>query len=135
MFSKEEDNRKNNRCANFEVLRIVIMLLIIIGHIMMYSAKLDKVGTVEYYITNAVRSFTMVAVNTFVLITGYFGTDRKWRKLLGLDLKVCFYTWLGGLAIAFGIHKFNLIKDIQLFFPVITKQYWYIVSAEQTENT
>ena len=32
----------------------------------------------------------------------------------------------GGLAIAFGIHKFNLIKDIQLFFPVITKQYWYI---------
>lgn len=98
MFSKEEDNRKNNRCANFEVLRIVIMLLIIIGHIMMYSAKLDKVGTVEYYITNAVRSFTMVAVNTFVLITGYFGTDRKWRKLLGLDLKVCFYTWLGGGA-------------------------------------
>ena len=96
MFSKEEDNRKNNRCANFEVLRIVIMLLIIIGHIMMYSAKLDKVGTVEYYITNAVRSFTMVAVNTFVLITVYFGTDRKWRKLLGLDLKVCFYTWLGG---------------------------------------
>lgn len=128
MFTKEADNtRKNNRCANFEALRIVIMLLIIIGHIMMYSTKLDKVGTVEYYITNAVRSFTMVAVNTFVLITGYFGTNRKWRKLLGLDLKVCFYTWLGvGLAIAFGIHKFNLIKDIQLFFPVITKQYWYI---------
>ena len=82
MFTKEADNtRKNNRCANFEALRIVIMLLIIIGHIMMYSTKLDKVGTVEYYITNAVRSFTMVAVNTFVLITGYFGTNRKWRKL------------------------------------------------------
>ena len=96
MFSKEVDNKENNRCANFEALRIVLMLLIIIGHIMMYSDKLDKVGTVEYYITNAVRSFSMVAVNTFVLITGYFGTNRKWKKLLGLDLKVCFYTWLGG---------------------------------------
>ena len=38
MFTKEADNtRKNNRCANFEALRIVIMLFIIIGHIMMYS--------------------------------------------------------------------------------------------------
>lgn len=36
------------------------------------------------------------------------------------------YLARGGLAVAFGIHKLNLIKDIQLFFPIITKQYWYI---------
>lgn len=96
MFSESVYDKENSRCANFEVLRIVLMLLIVVGHIMMYSEKLDKVGTVGYYITNAVRSFTMVAVNTFILNTGYFGTNRKWRKLLGLDLKVCFFTWLGG---------------------------------------
>ena len=96
MFSEAIYDKENSRCVNFEVLRIVLMLLIIVGHIMIYSAKLDKVGTADYYITNAARSFAMVAVNTFILITGYFGTNRKWRKLLGLDIKVCFYTWLGG---------------------------------------
>lgn len=30
------------------------------------------------------------------------------------------------MAIALGIHTISLTKDIQLLFPVITKQYWYI---------
>lgn len=115
------------RQTNFEVLRIVLMLLIIVGHIMMYHESLSIPGTTNYYITNFIRSFTMVAVNTFVLLTGYFGTNRNWKKLFKLDLRVCFYTWIGfGFAVAFGIHTISLSKDIQLLFPVITKQYWYV---------
>lgn len=118
---------RKTRYANFELLRIVLMLLIIVGHITMYSGKLDELITVDYYLTNFLRSFAMVAVNSFVLITGYFGTSRNWKKLFGLDLRVCFYTWIGfALAVVFGIHKVSLIKDIQLLFPVMTKQYWYI---------
>lgn len=120
-------DRKSDRQPNFELLRIVLMLLIIAGHITMYSGKLKDMGTTDYYITNFLRSFTMVAVNAFVLLTGYFGTKRNWTKLMKLDLRVCFYTWVGfALAVTFGIHTISVTKDIHLLFPVITKQYWYI---------
>lgn len=120
-------DRKSDRQPNFELLRIVLMLLIIAGHVTMYSGKLKDMGTTDYFISNFLRSFTMVAVNAFVLLTGYFGTKRNWKKLMKLDLRVCFYTW-GGFAIAvtFGIHTISVAKDIQLLFPVVTKQYWYI---------
>ena len=118
--------KDNNRQSNFELLRIVLMLLIIAGHVTMYSGKLKDLGTTDYYLTNFLRSFTMVAVNAFVLLTGYFGTKRNWKKLMKLDLRVCFYTWVGfALAVTFGIHTINATKDIQLLFPVISKQYWY----------
>lgn len=118
---------RRDRQPNFELLRIVLMLLIIAGHITMFSGKLKDVGTTDYYISNFLRSFTMVAVNAFVLLTGYFGSKRNWRKLFKLNLRVCFYTWVGfALAVALGVHTISLTKDIQLLLPVITKQYWYV---------
>lgn len=120
-------NEGKTRNKNYEMLRIVLMILIIIGHMVMYSEKLDDIGTLEYFITNFFRSFTMIAVNSFVLISGYFSINLKWNKLFLLDIRVCFYTWTGFLlAVILAIYKVNLIKDIQFLFPVITKQYWYI---------
>lgn len=120
-------DRRSERQPNFELLRIVLMLFIIAGHITMYSGKLKDLGTTDYYISNFLRSFTVVAVNAFVLLTGYFGTIRNWKKLIKLDLRVCFYTWVGlSVAVTFGIHTISLTKDIQLLFPVIMKQYWYV---------
>ena len=118
---------KRERQANFELLRIVLMLLIVMGHVIMYSGKSNQIGTIDYYIANFIRSFTMVAVNAFVLLTGYFGTNRNVKKLLRMDMRVCLYTW-GGLilGIIWGDHNFSLTKDIQLLFPVATKQYWFI---------
>ena len=40
------------RESNFELLRIVLMLLIIVGHLLLNSEKLGAIGTKEYYITN-----------------------------------------------------------------------------------
>ena len=118
---------KKERQANFELLRIVLMLLIVMGHIIMYSDKLSKTGTADYYIANFIRSFTTVAVNAFVLLTGYFGTTRNIKKLFAMDMRVCFYTWGGFLlGIILNVHTHSFTKDIQLLFPVATKQYWFI---------
>lgn len=40
------------RESNFELLRIVLMLLIIVGHLLLNREKLGAIGTKEYYITN-----------------------------------------------------------------------------------
>lgn len=123
------EGRGTCRCANYELMGIIMMFFIIMGHVTMYSGKLDTLGTVDYYITNSIRSFCMMAVNVFVIRSGYFGINLKWDKILRFDLRTCFYTWLGlVIGIAFGIHQINFMQDIKLLFPVITKQYWYITA-------
>lgn len=106
-----------------------MMLFIIMGHVTMYSGKLAALNTIDYYITNFIRSFCIMAVNVFVIRSGYFGITLRWDKILRFDLRTCFYTWLGlMIGIAFGIHQINFMQDIKLLFPVITKQYWYITA-------
>lgn len=115
------------RESNFELLRIVLMLLIIVGHLLLNSEKLGAIGTKEYYITNIMRSFTVFGVNGFILLSGYFGINLNYKKLIRLDIKILFYTWIFfAIGIISGIHQINIIKDILLIFPVITKRYWFI---------
>lgn len=115
------------RKSNFELLRIVLMLFIVAGHVTMYSGKLSVIGTSDYYITNITRSFCMISVNTFILLSGYFGIKLKVDKLIKLDFRVIFYTWIIFIiSVILKIHEINIIKDILLIFPVITKQYWFI---------
>lgn len=115
------------RESNFELLRIVLMLLIIIGHLLLNSERLGAIGTKEYYITNIMRSFTVFGVNGFILLSGYFGINLNYKKLIRLDIKILFYTWIFfAIGIVSGIHQINIIKDILLIFPVITKRYWFI---------
>lgn len=115
------------RYSNFELLKIFLMLFIIAGHVIMYSEKSSLMGSFDYYTTNIIRSFCMVAVNVFVLLSGYFGIKLKAEKLIKLDLRIVFYTWIiFAFAVALNIHEVHLLKDILLLLPVTTKQYWFI---------
>lgn len=115
------------RESNYELLRIILMLLIIVGHLLLNSERLGTIGTKEYYITNIMRSFTVFGVNGFILLSGYFGINLNYKKLIRLDIKIVFYTWIFWIiGIISGIHQINIIKDILLIFPVITKRYWFI---------
>ena len=82
-----------SRESNIELLRIVLMLLIIARHIIMYSGKLSDKGTSEYYITNIARSISVCSVNTFIIISGYFGIRLNLTKILKIEARVLFYTW------------------------------------------
>lgn len=66
-------------------------------------------------------------MNGFILLSGYFGINLNYKKLIRLDIKILFYTWIFfAIGIISGIHQINIIKDILLIFPVITKRYWFI---------
>lgn len=117
------------RETKFELLRIVLMLFIIGGHVLMWGENLDNFNNtgVDYYLSNFLRSIFMIAVNVFVLISGYFGIKLKWRKLFKLESKVLIYTYISIiLGLLFGIYHFSIKTDIKLLFPLLTKQYWFI---------
>ena len=64
------------RQSNFELLRIVAMLLIVAHHFLIATGRLDyRSGTLRG--GELVNSFCVVGVNCFILISGYFGI--KWH--------------------------------------------------------
>ena len=114
------------RNSNIELLRIVCMCFVIGSHTIM-QYKSVEIGTAEYYIGNILRSFFMVAVNCFVIISGYFGINLNLRKLIKMSIQVSFYSIsIYIITVILGIHEVNIKKDILILFPIITKRYWYI---------
>ncbi len=91
----------NKRLANFELLRIVAMLMIISLHYLVkgwaatpfpFVAKDDPVGTFAWLI----EAFCIVAVNCYVLISGYFCVESVWKpgRVVSLLCQVLFYSLL-----------------------------------------
>lgn len=120
------NTNKKQRSSNFELLRIVCMLLIICGHIVMVHGY-DEVGDSSWYIKQMVNSFCTVAVNVFVLISGYFGIKQNTKKLWKLNWMVTFYCAVFLLlSLYLGIHQLSIMKDWMQLVPVVTKQYWFI---------
>lgn len=117
---------KKERNSNIELLRIICMYFVIAGHVIM-KYKNDSLGTNEYFISNILRSFFVVAVNCFVIISGYFSINLNYKKLIKMSFQVSFYViTIYLLTLVFSIHTINIKADILLLFPIITKRYWYI---------
>lgn len=114
------------RSSNFELLRIVCMLFIVCGHIIMVH-KYEEMGDSSWCINQVTRPFCAVAVNVFVLISGYFGIKYNFRKLLSLNWMVTFYSIVFlAISMYLEIHTFSPMIDWMQFLPVVTKQYWFI---------
>ena len=120
------------RYSNFELLRIVAMIMIILGHCVLYTAQdvkpylgsLDNLGWL-------IKAFTIVAVNCFFLLTGYFSQDERVKigKGLKLWLKTIIYSIsIYVLLLIFGFVEFDKKSAINYMFPVLTKKYWFILT-------
>lgn len=102
------------------------MLLIICGHIVMVHGY-EQMGDTSWYIAQIVKPFCAIAVNVFVLISGYWGIKLKWRKLNSLNSMVTFYSLMFlVVSLLLGIHSFSMGEDWMQLVPVLTKQYWFI---------
>ena len=115
------------RQSNFELLRIVCMVMIIAGHLCMAYPPVSECLSVDYQLTHSLRCFTVMAVNTFILISGYWAIRFKWRRLLKLDMATWFYSVaIGTILVVVGWHDLELKRDFLILFPVLSKQYWFI---------
>lgn len=113
------------RSSNFEALRIVCMLLIVAGHMTMWHDF--QSDTVNRYVHCAIMPFFCVAVNCFVLISGWFGIKFKPDKIFSLNNTLTFWVLLiCAITLFIGFHEINIKKDILLLVPLVTKKYWFI---------
>ena len=119
------------RNVNMDVLRIVSMLLIVFLHSISDSGVLEASipGTVMYYWVYFGYYLSQICVNCFVLLSGYFMIESRFRpsKLISLWIEVVFYSVV--LRIVFivtGQQAFSITSLVSCFVPVITGRYWFI---------
>lgn len=124
------------RQANFELLRIVAMLMIISLHYLVkggaavpfpFAAKENPVGVLAWLI----EAFCIVAVNCYVLLSGYFLKEAGWKpgRVCSLLCQVLFYSlFIPVLFLLLGVVSagaFGVYDWIGFVFPFGTEHYWF----------
>lgn len=116
------------RSSNFELLRIVCMLLIICGHILKVRGY-EEMGDESWIVNMVFYPFCAVAVNVFVLISGFFGIRRNFAKLWSMNWMVTFWSVVFFVvSVCLAIHQISPRKDWMFFVPVLTNKYWFITT-------
>lgn len=126
-----ETRKTQGRNDAVDLLKILCMIYVVIIHIDIYSLDSSAlaVRSFPYWFVNASSTLSMVAVNCFVLISGYYMSQSriKPRKLVSLWIQV--ETYSVGLYLAsclLGLNGgFSLKMLIRFACPLLTSQYWF----------
>lgn len=119
---------KQKRNSNIELLRVISMFMVILIHLMTKTSVLWEMnhGQPVYYISWFLYAFCMTGVNCYVLISGYFGTESKFKfdRLIRIYFQVLFYSV--GIAVIMRICHFDL-KDgwLNVLLPITRREYWF----------
>lgn len=115
-----------------DCLRIVSMFMAVVLHVLGQGGILDSAepGSAHYWAGWLLESAMYCAVDCFALISGYVLSVRntKISSIASLWLQTFFYTTTLTLAFFLFFPETEMTKyDVAFsFFPIITKQYWYV---------
>ncbi len=140
MKTAGEAKKSNERLSGPEALRCVAMLLVTVLHYLGKGGLLpslaaegytpEATGTFAYLL----ESFAIVAVNCYILLSGYFqGTGPvKLSRLVKLYIRFYLFSVIVGLlCAAFGAVPaggLTLHYFLTLFFPVVMGHYWFMTA-------
>ena len=125
------------RIVSIELLRMLAMMMVVMLH------YLDKGGVLPAltgemgkggYVAWGLESLSIVAVNVYMLISGYFLVESGFKpgRLVELLCQVLFYTLLvPAVLTAAGILEpgyFNVYHILRDVLPVQMEQYWFITA-------
>lgn len=130
--------REAKRQANMELLRILAMFMVVVMHYLYRSQvlpenghALDRIGVTAV----ALEALCIVAVNVYVLISGYFLSVSavSWRRVIRVIIRTLFYTVLippvlalaGVLPISGLTDPYHIWNSI---FPIQSGQYWFVTA-------
>ena len=86
---------KAERQSNIELLRILCMLFIVCHHVIVHALPLNPEFGIamgaEWYGLQLLNCMCYVAVNVFILISGYFGIHIKFRSFIRFYIMLAFY--------------------------------------------
>ena len=116
----------NTRQSNFEFLRIVCMLMVLVCHAVGYVQEQDLVG-VQGVLKLLLSQFCLVCVNVFIMISGWFGIKASWKGVGKLLFQVLYITLLCAVVFLILGLPVSFRRDVlpNLLFG---SGYWFVVA-------
>lgn len=121
--------KENQRNSGLELLRIIAIFMIICIHAfgLVQGIRVNQVGKETTRIVNCICN---MGVSCFVLISGYFGVKRDWKKIARLEIMVIFFSFCTTLLLAVAFpevyHGNELLELlIKSCIPVISRKHWF----------
>jgi surface polysaccharide O-acyltransferase-like enzyme len=121
--------KMNSRKSNFELLRIVSIVCIILYHSVWHSGVAYSAISVNKILVDFLDMLGELGVNCFMLISGYFllKSKFKWTKMIKISLEASFYVLLGVIVL-------KIVGDgvgvnwwlSKAFFPILNEAYWFL---------
>lgn len=125
------------RQANFELLRIVAMFMIIALHYLVkggIAVPFAENDSSVNYVAWLIEAFCIVAVNCYILISGYFLVESAWKpgRIISLLCQVLFYAILiPCVMLGTGMlswRDMGIYDWIGCVLPIETEHYWFATS-------
>lgn len=103
---------KGVRCSNMELLRLIAMLLVVVVHTNFHTLGMPSAVEVDSspfssFTRFVVQSASIVCVDVFVLISGWFGIHPNKRSVFGFLFQCAFFIW--------GIYLFSVLFRVREF--------------------
>ena len=123
---------KEKRNYGLDLLRIISMIMIVTIHYCTFGYNILKNGSIGSNTPALwlIYAFCFGAVNLYVLLSGYFLCESKfkWKKLFRLWIEVIFYSILIFLILKWTGNLKELLprEKAKIFLPVIGKSYWFV---------
>lgn len=127
---------KTNRKTGIELLRIIAMFAIVLGHFISHSDGFTTATSIKNPLVIAERmvdSLGFFKVNVFILITGFFMIEKQmdfsqikkrlfplWRQVFGYSVAI--------LLVMFVFFRPSTIEIVKSFFPILCYRYWFITT-------
>lgn len=124
------DVQKHN-LVGIELLRIVAMMMVVGLHYLNFGGILWSEAVMNRRIAWGIEAFLFVAVNCYVLISGYFLVKAKnfhWSKVGALWAHTAFYALLFTLAAIVYTGKWNLAGIVHSLLPIRYTMYWFVTA-------
>ena len=116
------------RKSNFELMRIISMLFVVMWHIILHGQLFNAGGTTKFFLEFLIL-LGAVHINSYVLVSGYFQCDKNFsiKKFLNLFLTIWFYKTV--IIVIYYLHPVNPIPKLELLkgiLPLDFGIYWYM---------
>lgn len=127
-YTKITQPTKKQRDSNIELLRILLMFMILMLHGYGITAgMIERTNNLGLYIPEGlIYSLTVIAVNCYIFISGYFGMKFNLHSFLSLITQLLFYSL--GIVVVMTILGTDVSSKFLLrsIFPVSGKIWWFM---------
>ena len=124
------------RERNFEVLRTLAMFFIVVYHCLTHGigsgygfCVVQPISLSNALFSDLMLVFSSIAVNLYVMISGYFLVDRYFKpsRIVRTWGNACFYSCIiTFLFMAVQIVPFNAVLFGKSIFPLSSDAYWFV---------